>query len=79
MAPFTVLCGWAVAATFSVLFCPWFAGTPLRAPVAALALLFRLFIHSQRHCLCHGHLVAHLTLCFPTFSVNGQARPQFRS
>ena len=50
MAPFTILCGWAVAAVFSVLFCPWFAGTPLRAPVAALALLFRQFRFS-------GHLI----------------------
>ena len=47
MALFSVLCGWAVAATFSVLFCPWFAGTPLRAPVAALALLSRLFRFSR--------------------------------
>ena len=36
-----------MAVTFSVLLCPWFAGTPLRAPVAALALLFRLFRFSR--------------------------------
>ena len=47
MASFLVLCGWAVVATFLVLFCPWFTSTPLRAPVAALAFLFRLFRFSR--------------------------------
>ena len=47
MASFSVLCGWAVVMTFLVLFCPWFASTPLRVPVAALALLFRLFRFSR--------------------------------
>ena len=36
-----------MVATFLVLFCPWFSSTPLRAPVVALALLFRLFRFSR--------------------------------
>ena len=36
-----------MVAKFSVLFCPWFAGTPFGALVTALALLFRLFRFSR--------------------------------